>query len=105
MAKKEIAGVTVEVNEEGYLVDPSQWTKEIAAAIAEGEGIERLTEAHWKVIEFLQKDYQEKGTMPSIRRVNKVGGIPTKDLYQLYPDGPLKKASKIAGLPKPESCV
>jgi tRNA 2-thiouridine synthesizing protein E len=104
MPTAEIAGATVDVNEEGYMTDPGQWTREIGAAIAAEMGIE-MTDAHWKVIEFLQKDYAEKGTMPTIRRVKNAGGIPTKELYALYPDGPLKKSSKIAGLPKPESCI
>lgn len=105
MANKEIAGVTVEVNEEGYLKEPSQWSTEVAEAIANEEGIDGLTDSHWKVIQFLQEDYAQKGQMPSIRRLKNAGGIPTKELYQLFPEGPLKKASKIAGLPKPESCV
>ncbi len=105
MAQREIAGVTVEVNEEGYLTDHSQWNKDIAGELARELGIEELSEEHWQVIDFLQKDFKEKGTMPSIRRVVKVGGIPIKDLYRLYPEGPLKKSSKIGGLLKPVSCV
>lgn len=105
MATKTFAGIAVEVNEEGYLTDRSQWTKEIAQAIAQEEGIAELTPAHWKVIEFLQKDYAERGALPSIRRLNAVGGVATKDLYSLFPGGPLKKAARIAGLPKPTSCV
>ena len=105
MAEKKIAGKTVQVNDEGYLTNPSEWNKDIAAEIAKEEGIGELTDGHWKVIDFLQKDYEEKGTMPSLRRVTKAGGVPTKELYALYPGGPLKKSSKIAGLPKPASCV
>jgi tRNA 2-thiouridine synthesizing protein E len=105
MPKKEIAGVSVDVNEEGYLTDPAQWNRDIAGAIAKVEGIEVLNDFHWKVIEFIQKDFQEKGVLPTIRRVKKVGGIPTKEFYAHFPDGPLKKAAKIAGLPKPQSCV
>lgn len=105
MSTAEIAGVTVDVNEEGYMTDPTQWTREIGSVIAADLEIAEMTDGHWKVIEFLQKDYAEQGSMPTIRRVKNAGGIPTKDLYQLYPGGPLKKASKIAGLPKPASCV
>ena len=105
MYDREIGGITVSVNEEGFLKDPSQWTKEIAAEIAKDVGIDELTEGHWKVIEFIRSGYEEKGTMPTIRRVKNAGGVPTKDLYQLFPDGPLKKAAKIAGLSKPASCV
>ncbi len=105
MPTAEIAGVTVDVNEEGYMTDPTQWTREIGSAIAADLEIAEMTDGHWKVIEFLQKDYAAQGQMPTIRRVKNAGGIPTKDLYQLYPGGPLKKSSKIAGLPKPASCV
>lgn len=105
MAGKLIAGYNVEVNEEGYLINQSQWNKEIAAELAKEEGIEQLTDAHWKIIDFLQKDFKEQGKVPTIRRMNKVGNIPTNELYQLFPDGPVKKAAKIAGLKKPESCI
>ena len=105
MASREIAGVTVDVNEEGHLTDPGQWTEEMAPVLAQEVGIAALTDGHWKVIHFLKKDFAEKGVMPTIRRIKNAGGIPTKELYHLFPDGPLKKASKIAGLPKPASCV
>lgn len=104
MATKLLAGVNIEVNEEGYLTNPAQWTKEIAAEIAQEEGVAKLTPGHWKVIEFLQNDFKEKGVLPTIRRIN-VACVPTKDFYTLFPGGPLKKAAKIAGLPKPASCV
>lgn len=105
MAQKNIAGVSVDVNEEGYLTDSSQWNKEIASGIAKEEGISKLEDAHWKVIEFLRKDAEENESSPTIRRLKKVGGIETKVLYELFPGGPLKKATKISGLPKPASCV
>ena len=105
MPSAEIAGVTVDVNEEGYLTDPGQWTRAIGEAIAAELGIGPMTDEHWKVIDYLRKDTAEQGQVPSIRRIKKAGGIPTKELYALFPDGPLKKATKIAGLPKPASCV
>lgn len=103
--EKKIACYTVDVTEEGYLTDKDQWNKEIATEIAKELGIDELTDDHWKVIDFLRKDYEENGKAPTIRRVKKVGGIPTKELYTLFPDGPLLKATKIAGLSKPVSCV
>ena len=105
MPTADIAGVTVDVNEEGYMTDPSQWTRPIGEAIAADLGIAPMTDKHWPLIEFLQKDYAAQGQMPTIRRVKNAGGIPTKDLYDLFPGGPLKKSSKIAGLPKPASCI
>ncbi len=105
MATKEIAGNTVNVNEEGYLTDSGQWNEAIAEAIAIEEGIEQLNERHWVVLKYLQEFYKENGVMPSIRKLKKSGVVDTKELYSLFPGGPLKKSSRIAGLKKPESCI
>ena len=78
--------------------------REIAMEIARLEGIE-LTDRHFEVLEFMRKDFAEQGAAPSIRRLKKLGIVPTKELYTLFPGGPAKKASKIAGLPKPKGCV
>ena len=104
MPQKLINGVTIDVNEEGYLTNHSQWTRDIAAGLAQELGIV-LADGHWKVLEFIDRDFKEKGVVPGMRRMNKVGNIPTKDLYALFPDGPIKKAAKISGYPKPASCV
>ena len=104
MPTMEITGTTVDLNEEGYLTDRSQWNREVAAELAKEEGIE-LTDEHWKVLGFIEADYAEKNAVPGMRRMNKVGGISTKDLYRLFPNGPIKKAARIAGFPKPASCV
>jgi tRNA 2-thiouridine synthesizing protein E len=104
MPNKEIAGKSISLNDEGYLSDHSQWDEAVAAAIAEEEGIE-LTDEHWKVLRFIETDFAEKQAVPGMRRMNKIGGIPTKELYRLFPNGPIKKAARIAGFPKPVSCV
>ncbi|QQL45640.1 TusE/DsrC/DsvC family sulfur relay protein [Sulfuriroseicoccus oceanibius] len=104
MPDKTINGVTVSTDDDGFLQDHSPWNKDMAATIAEEEGI-TLTDAHWKVLDYILADFAEKGAVPGMRRLNKVGGIPTKELYSLFPGGPIKKAAKIAGLPKPASCV
>ena len=103
MATKEYAGVSVEVNEEGYMTDHSQWTEDIAKAIAVEEGLE-LSDGHWKVINILHEQWKAKGQLPTIRGLKKLG-VETKVLYELFPNGPVKKASKIAGYLKPASCV
>jgi TusE/DsrC/DsvC family sulfur relay protein len=105
MPQKHYGAATVDVDDEGFLNDFSQWTRDIAAAIAKEEGIAELTPTHWKVLEFMQKEFRENGQAPSIRRLNKSGVVTTKDLYALFPGGPAKKAAKIAGLKKPEGCV
>jgi tRNA 2-thiouridine synthesizing protein E len=103
MATKTYAGQSVEVNDEGYMEDASQWTKEIAAEMAKEEGID-LTDKHYEVLEFL-RNANEKGETLTIRRVGKSGITDIKGLYQLFPGGPLKFSSKFAGIPKPASCV
>jgi TusE/DsrC/DsvC family sulfur relay protein len=105
MPQKQYGAVSVNVDEEGFLTDFSQWTREAASAIAKDEGIPELTPAHWKVIEYMQKEFKEGGQVPSIRKLNKSGVISTKELYDLFPGGPAKKAAKIAGMKKPEGCV
>lgn len=104
MPQKTINGWTIDVTDEGYLTNHAQWTRELAAALGKELGI-TLTDAHWKVLEFIDRDFKEKGVVPGMRRMNKVGNIPTKDLYTLFPDGPIKKAALISGYPKPASCV
>lgn len=96
-----LAGVDVTVNDEGFLVDPNQWTEAIAAELARTEGIETLTERHWKVIRFMRSEFFEKGTGPSVRALGKTSGVSIKELYELFPKGP----AKIAGIPKPRGCI
>ena len=103
MAQKTYAGVAVDVTDEGYFTNPSQWTKEIAKEIAKEEGID-LTDDHFKVLEYL-RDRFAKGEALSIRGINKSGIVDVKAFYQMFPGAPLKKSTKIAGIPKPESCV
>ena len=103
MAQKTYAGKTVDVNEEGYFTNPSQWTKEIAVEIAKEEGIV-LTDKHFAIMEFL-RNKQINGETLSIRSINHSGVIDVKTFYQLFTGAPLKKATKIAGIPKPASCI
>ncbi len=103
MAQKTYAGVTVDVNDEGYFTNPSQWTKEIALEIAKEENLV-LTDQHFAIMDFLRKRFLG-GEALSIRSINHSGVIDVKTFYQLFPGAPLKKATKIAGIPKPASCV
>jgi len=104
MVTKELIGITVNVNEEGYLVDPGQWTPELAVELAKDEGIE-LTDAHWQVINWCREKAGETGASPTLRQITKGTGISTKELFKLFPKGPAKKVAKIAGLGKPQGCV
>jgi len=105
MAIRTIAGKTVQVNDEGFMTNPSEWTKEIAVDLAKEEGISELTPAHWKVIEFCRQDGAVNGKAPTLRRITTAAGVPTKEMFALFPKGPAKKVAKLAGLGKPEGCV
>lgn len=105
MSTATIAGIDVDLDAEGFMTDPSQWTPEIAEEIARNNGIDPLTDRHWQVIEFCRKDNEERGTPPTVRRITKGTGIPTKEMYALFPKGPGILAAKIAGLTKPKGCI
>lgn len=105
MATKEILGKTIEIDDDGNLKNLDDWNEEIAKELAKEEGIAELTERHWKVINFMREVFKEKGDAPSIRKLTKESGVDTKELYELFPKGPAKKAARIAGLPKPKGCV
>jgi dissimilatory sulfite reductase related protein len=94
---------SVNVNEEGYLTDFSEWDKDVAQTIASEAGID-LTPRHWDVINYLQSEFKKDSPL-SIRKIGKSGVVDIKEFYQLFPTGPLKTASKIAGIPKPASCI
>ncbi|NNL15732.1 MAG: TusE/DsrC/DsvC family sulfur relay protein [Flavobacteriaceae bacterium] len=98
-----IAGYKLDVTEDGYLTDHSQWNKEIAQEIAKQEDIE-LTDKHWEVISWLQEQVKNDVAL-SVRGIKKSGVINIKEFYALFPGGPLKVSTKIAGVPKPKSCI
>ena len=103
MAVKMFNGKSVDVNDEGYLTDINQWDKEVAETIATEVDI-ALTDRHWEVISYLQEQYKNEVAL-SIRRIKKSGVVDIKEFYALFPKGPLKLSTKIAGIPKPASCV
>jgi tRNA 2-thiouridine synthesizing protein E len=101
--EKTLAGATVIVNEEGYLTDFSQWNQEIGTDLAKEADI-TMTPRHWEVISYLQGEFK-KEVLLSIRKIGKSNVVDIKEFYQLFPMAPLKTASKIAGIPKPVSCI
>lgn len=96
---------TIELNEEGFMVNPSDWSKDIAVEIAKSEGIDALTADHWKIIDFCRERAESNGAAPTLRQITKGSGIGTKQLFALFPKGPAKKVAKVSGLGKPEGCV
>ncbi len=94
---------TLATSPEGYLLEAKQWTRDWALEVAKTYNLE-LTDKHWEVIEWLRKK-QEEGVALTIRKVGSSGILDIKQFYALFPGGPLKISSKIAGIPKPVSCI
>lgn len=104
MGMATIAGAEVHVNDEGFLTEYDEWSKEIGSELASNIDVE-MTDEHWAVIDWLRADFKEKGETATTRRVQTVGGWPTKKQFELFPKKPAKKMAYIAGLPKPKGCV
>lgn len=107
----EVNGQTVELDEENYMVDLSEWNEDIAKVLAGQDNME-LTDSHWEVIKFLREYYQEFQIAPAVRVLTKEIGKKlgpdkgnSKYLYELFPYGPAKQACRFAGLPKPTGCI
>lgn len=95
----------IELDQDGHLANREDWTEELAQELANLEEVGELTDRHWEVINYIRNEYDKNGDAPSIRKLTKQSGVSTKELYQLFPKGPAKKAAKIAGLPKPKGCI
>jgi len=111
MATMDFQGKQIEVDDDGYLLNLDDWSKELAVELAKQDSVE-LTDAHWEVITFLREYYKQYQIAPMIKilvkEIGKAMGPEkgnTKYLYELYPGGPAKQACKYAGLPKPTGCV
>ncbi len=107
----QINGSDIAHDEEGYITNLADWSKELADVIASNESIE-MTEEHWAVVNFLREYYEEYQIAPAVRvlikAIKKQMGPEkgnNKYMYELFPYGPAKQACKIAGLPKPTGCI
>jgi tRNA 2-thiouridine synthesizing protein E len=107
----EFQGRQIDTDAQGYLLHLDDWSEALAEQIAVNETIE-LSEAHWEVIRFVRDFYLEYNTSPAIRALVKAMARRygehkgnSRYLYRLFPKGPAKQATKIAGLPKPVKCI
>lgn len=104
MTTRTIAGKTIEFDEQGFMANVNDWNEDVANELAAELNI-TLTPLHWDVINFCRADFAAKGDAPTIRRITKESGVPTKQLYKLFPKGPAKKVAYVAGLKKPTGCI
>lgn len=107
----EINGKAIETDEEGYIINLSDWNEDVANYLAKEEGVD-MSDSHWEVVNFLREYYDEYQIAPAVRVLTKAIGKKlgpdkgnSKYLYELFPYGPAKQACKIAGLPKPTGCI
>lgn len=100
-----VVGRDIELNEEGFLLHPEEWSEDVARTIAAQENIPELSDAHWKVILYLRDYYQHFRISPMLRKMAKETGISLKDMEALFPGRTAKIACKMAGLPKPAGCL
>lgn len=105
MAIRTLANKALDFDAEGFMTNHRDWDVEVAKQLAIEEGITALTDRHLVVLNFMRKEFEAKGDGPSIRRLTKESGVPTKELYELFPGGPAKKAARIAGIKKPHGCI
>lgn len=98
-------GQAVQVNDDGFLIDPGAWNDDMVADIAKTVGVEHLDAEQMQVVEVMRSEYEARGEGPNVRALERIAGIPIKRLYELFPKGPAKSAAKIAGIPKPRGCI
>ena len=105
MPKAILAGVEIDVDEDGFIQDPDNWNQALAEDLAKTEEAYPLDEDRWKLVNYIRDYYLKFEVAPPIRMLCKQTGFDLKKVYELFPSGPAKGACKVAGLPKPTGCV
>ncbi len=106
MQEIDVGGTKIQLNDDGFLLEPDNWDKDVALVLARAEeGLDELSDEHWTIINYIRSYYQEKDAAPMVRYMCKNTGFSLKHIFELFPSGPAKGACKLAGLPKPDGCV
>jgi TusE/DsrC/DsvC family sulfur relay protein len=101
----QVDGKVIDFDKDGFMLDPGLWDDQVAAAIAQEEGIDEVGDTHWAIIRFIRSYWQENDLAPPVRLLCKEGGVSVRQIYKLFTSGPARGACRIAGLPKPDGCV
>lgn len=96
---------SIELDADGFMLEPGLWDEEVAAAIARDEGIEEIGEKHWTIVNLIRAYWKEHDLAPPVRLLCKEGGVSVREIYKLFTSGPARGACRVAGLPKPDGCV
>lgn len=105
MQRLQVGDTSLELNEDGFLVEPELWNDAVAQALAAANGVSALTPEHWKVVRYLRQHWLDHGLAPMVRKLCKQSGVTLKRIYELFPAGPAKGACKVAGMPNANGCV
>ena len=96
---------SIELDKDGFMLEPTLWDEEVARAIALDEGINEIGEKHWAIVNFIREYWKEHDLAPPVRLLCKEGGVSVREVYKLFTSGPARGACRVAGLPKPDGCV
>lgn len=100
-----VGNTDISLDKDGFMVDPQLWNDAVACAIASDEGIEEMTEEHWKVVNYIREYWKQHGLAPAVRLICQEVGVNVRVIYKLFTSGPARGACRVAGLPKPDGCV
>ena len=105
MGQLKVGEKTLEVDDKGFIQQPEQWDREVAAALARQEGVAELTQEHWRVVDFIRGHYHKHRLAPMVRVLCRETRFDLRKLLALFPTGPAQGACKVSGLPKPTGCL
>lgn len=103
--KIQVGDADVEFDQEGFMLEPGLWNDAVARAIALEEGIDEMSEVHWKIVNFIREYWKEHDLAPAVRLICQECGVSVRQIYKLFTAGPARGACRVAGLPKPDGCV
>ncbi|MBD3219884.1 TusE/DsrC/DsvC family sulfur relay protein [bacterium] len=95
----------IEFDSDGFMIEPALWDDAVASAIASEEGIDEMSEEHWRIVKFIREYWLENGLAPPVRMMCQEVGVGLRQIYKLFTAGPARGACRVAGLPKPDGCV
>jgi TusE/DsrC/DsvC family sulfur relay protein len=94
-------GVSVPVDDDGFLLNGIQWTPDLAECLARTTGIARLTDRHWQIIALFREDAARRGNPPGVGRLSRLSGLEQVEIVDLFPGDSALMIARIAGLPRP----
>jgi tRNA 2-thiouridine synthesizing protein E len=95
----------IDFDDDGFMLKPLIWDSGVAAAIAQDEGIDEMTDEHWLIVNFIREYWEEHDMAPPVRLICKQSDLSVREIYKLFTSGPARGACRVAGLPKPDGCV